>query len=826
LSDLRKKPIRFNEKKKVSQHHNKKTDTTELQGKDAEYEQFIKIYMKVQGGNQELEEAQKNSELMHTIHKNVRGSSPDLKIVNVGRTLGQDHVGEPQTESVYEEGEGNEINYDLSIDKNNQTLNLKQRLRREFGSQVEDKEQNVHKDESEQELSTIGKENGEESKEITATTSSTTSTDHKQISKQDDLKSETEQREHSENESGHILEQSQESHKKEDTKDSENQENLNKQINKEVKSEGKELKEFEEKVTIEVLQEFLENYINNYKNFYSERFKHLDLNRNRVENHQVYKELRRRIIKSGQIPHIIYEIYNKKTGWIRIGRSSYSLSGRMQSYLSRAFSPSLPRGLANIYYDMRKCKSKKEALNRFEIKVLYIFPTKGEAQIMEEFLTIYRNKADNHVGYNLAINNEYNKVIGDLFKRGTGGKFLSEKLNPKWKNVPPIALSKAILKGLNTSELAKVFNVSSKTIRRRHKAYGYGVKSKFDLKDARAFLLKPIIIKGFNKGLSQEEFFEYCRNMGIKIFDRYRFILNKPNDRGAFFRRMLKQIWGTSRHKDIRFQVVADYILSVINRPDIMPGEAKTELEKIIKFKYDREFDSICRDVFGMDFRKKRDEIFKPLFEKLALKNKNEFNINLKVAIGLDLCKESDPVKIKERASSWVKAYTLRNYDTTVRNLTKILNPNSVDYLPFRQKVFEYMEDHPINKPMEVIKKFEGENIGAIRNYVKEWKRENRDKVNKFLDPLVIASKSIDKMKLDHEITTKTLTLLKKFKSERIKSFNHLDLKTNPRGIVAGAILLASKMTRKSITQKELKKALGVDEHTISKRYKELKEFI
>ncbi len=363
-------------------------------------------------------------------------------------------------------------------------------------------------------------------------------------------------------------------------------------------------------------------------------------------------------------------------------------------------------------------------------------------------------------------------------------------------------------------------------MRRRFKAYGYGVKSKFDLKDARVFLLKPIIIKGFNKGLSQEEFFEYCRNMGIKIFDRYRFILNKPNARGAFFRRMLKQIWGTSRHKDARFQVVADYILSVINRPDITPGEAKTELEKIIKFKYDREFYSICRDVFGMDFRKKRDEIFKPLFEKLALKNKNEFNINLKVAIGLGLCKESEPVKIKERASNWVQAYIFRNYSTTARNLTKILNPNSVDYLPLKHQVFKHMEDHPIDKPMEVIKKFEGKNIEAIRHYVKEWKKENRDKVNKFLDPVFIASKSIDLMKLDHEIATITLTLLKKFKSKKNKSFNQLDLKTNPRGIVAGAIYLASKMTGKSITQKELKKALGVDEHTISKRYKELKEFI
>jgi len=87
-----------------------------------------------------------------------------LDIANVHtRTLGQDYIGEPQIENVYEEGEENEINYDLSIDKNNQKA-------------------------SEQELSLIGKEGGEESKEITATTTSTTSTEQKEI--QEDTKEE------------------------------------------------------------------------------------------------------------------------------------------------------------------------------------------------------------------------------------------------------------------------------------------------------------------------------------------------------------------------------------------------------------------------------------------------------------------------------------------------------------------------------------------------------------------------------------------------------------------------------------------------------------
>ncbi len=82
-----------------------------------------------------------------------------IDIINVhNKTLGQNYIGEPQIENVYEEGNENEINYDLSIDKNNQEA-------------------------SEQELSLIGKESGEESKEITATKSSTTSTDQKENQK-------------------------------------------------------------------------------------------------------------------------------------------------------------------------------------------------------------------------------------------------------------------------------------------------------------------------------------------------------------------------------------------------------------------------------------------------------------------------------------------------------------------------------------------------------------------------------------------------------------------------------------------------------------------
>ncbi|MCK4238579.1 MAG: hypothetical protein KAX33_05605 [Candidatus Lokiarchaeota archaeon] len=147
MSGPKKNRISLNGKKDVSKPHNK-TDTTELQGKDSEYKLFKGIFKKVHEGNQELKGEQKESKLMHRIYKNIGDSSPDSKppvlkkisMPNPRNTaeelefFGQDHVGEPQTEN------------QLETDYNRKGFT------------------DVHKDEPEQELSTIGKENGNESK--------------------------------------------------------------------------------------------------------------------------------------------------------------------------------------------------------------------------------------------------------------------------------------------------------------------------------------------------------------------------------------------------------------------------------------------------------------------------------------------------------------------------------------------------------------------------------------------------------------------------------------------------------------------------------------
>jgi len=163
----------------------------------------------------------------------------------------------------------------------------------------------------------------------------------------------------------------------------------------------------EYKVNVDDLQKFLNFYKSTYNNFYSERFKHLDVNYNKTENIEIYKTFRDEIIKSQQIPNIVYEIIDLEKGFIRPGRSAASPADRMKYYLTTAFSSSkLDIEPINLYNEIRKCGSKENALKRFKIVVRYVFPSKNESRIMEEFLTIYRNRANNTLGYDLKINNE------------------------------------------------------------------------------------------------------------------------------------------------------------------------------------------------------------------------------------------------------------------------------------------------------------------------------------------------------------------------------------------------------------------------------------
>ena len=424
---------------------------------------------------------------------------------------------------------------------------------------------------------------------------------------------------------------------------------------------------------LDELEDFRMGYVSKYTNFYSVNFEKLNVKDHFVKNEEDYLTKVRSLTKKNKDPYSVYEIYDSEKKKFRVGYSSYSPNVRMKWYLNRAFQPTLSPKSANIYREIRSCDSRKNALKRFRMIIRFVYDSIESAQSMEVFLTIFRNKCDNTKGFDLSINNNYNKIVGELMKIDLQGKFLKKELNPLWKDLTPESLKKAVLEGKSTEEMQKQFNVSRKTILRRFQAYQFGVKSIYDLKDARAYLLKPHIIESFYKGLNQEEFFVYCEEMEINIFNRFEFKKNKENARGTFFRRMLKQIWGISKHKELRYSLIAQDIRSIINRINITPGEAKKKLSNKIIFKYEREFDRICRQKFGMNFVKIRDKTFKPLIEELLIKFSEKRNTNISVAIELGLCKKDDSNKNKEKASGLIRNYVKRNYGKCVTEVCIIL---------------------------------------------------------------------------------------------------------------------------------------------------------
>jgi transcription initiation factor TFIIB len=83
-------------------------------------------------------------------------------------------------------------------------------------------------------------------------------------------------------------------------------------------------------------------------------------------------------------------------------------------------------------------------------------------------------------------------------------------------------------------------------------------------------------------------------------------------------------------------------------------------------------------------------------------------------------------------------------------------------------------------------------------------------------DPLSLVPKFIVELDLDSETENIVRKILKTFKKHIPTSGK------DPKGIVAGAIYLASKIKKLNLTQKQIADTIGVTEVTLRSRFKEL----
>ncbi len=127
------------------------------------------------------------------------------------------------------------------------------------------------------------------------------------------------------------------------------------------------------------------------------------------------------------------------------------------------------------------------------------------------------------------------------------------------------------------------------------------------------------------------------------------------------------------------------------------------------------------------------------------------------------------------------------------------------------------MEENPLDRPMDVLESFADSNIETIRTYVKNWKNNNKEKIIRYTN--ILASEYIEEMDLGQDVEIRSIDLLSKF-----ISIVDPDLNLDWNGIIAGAIYLACRMLNRSISQMEISELVGVDNHTLGKRYSEIAE--
>lgn len=287
------------------------------------------------------------------------------------------------------------------------------------------------------------------------------------------------------------------------------------------------------------LKQFLDHYITFYDNIYSEFIKTItDFTNGKIESKVDFDyNLTENTIIHNQ-SFVVYRIINKEKNYKRIGYASIHPIDRWANYFRKSFAPNIDiKKLSNCHRDLRSLKNPDLIPNYFELQPLYVFNNVQEAKIMEIFLTIYENRADNEFGYDLSTNNKYNRIIGDLYIAIEGA--LKGNMNPAWKKVPVKDLLKFLKAGLTITQIMKKFGIKHiTTIHSRLRASNIGIKCKGTLFDARAYILKPIIEEAVMNAITKpEKFYQFAQKKEVYIFDKY-------TNKSIFLRKICNYIWG------------------------------------------------------------------------------------------------------------------------------------------------------------------------------------------------------------------------------------------------------------------------------------------
>ncbi len=224
-------------------------------------------------------------------------------------------------------------------------------------------------------------------------------------------------------------------------------------------------------------QKFYKWFIKNIKSEYANRFKNINL-KNSVWNKNSEAQIKAifdAILKKGKTPVYIYIIINKETGLVRIGQTKEAPPQRWAKYLSKA-----RHGRNGKFYDdvREVIASGKNPNDVFVMKLLDVQEGSLKGTQSEEFWTIYYNRKINQKGYDLNINLEYNKIVGDLI----------DSPSENFKNIDLDLVISLMKRGVPLTHAAAIIGVSYTTLQNR--VYQWFEKS---YEDQMKIYIKPIL---------------------------------------------------------------------------------------------------------------------------------------------------------------------------------------------------------------------------------------------------------------------------------------------------------------------------------------------
>ncbi len=259
--------------------------------------------------------------------------------------------------------------------------------------------------------------------------------------------------------------------------------------------------------------EFFEFYKQHFNNVYSEKFKSLDLsnsvgvkslninNARKYPNTQdkllhKYRDLSKKATKVEEIPYIIYAFVNKERpeDGIRIGMTK-----------------NLPQIRAKLYQKDSKLKKyegfplyediKLQGIESFKMIILDVQIGRKNAIISEDFFTISFNRdAKSKYGFDLSINLDYNKHVGDLTS------LKGDEHSGYIKGIFFDDVNHLIERGYEMLDIAVRYGVTTSTILNRLKTwYSDQFGSNVGYKEVSTYLRTKKLIEYYSQGLMAHE---------------------------------------------------------------------------------------------------------------------------------------------------------------------------------------------------------------------------------------------------------------------------------------------------------------------------------